>query len=85
MECRRVHGVRNLSVLSGLPEARMLWLTKKLTDGLCQKNPASLQARRESMVESGVGVGETRYTFSEKSTIPTRKDEKVEGEREKRH
>jgi hypothetical protein len=33
----------------------MLRPTKKFTDGLCHKNPAGLQARRESMVESGVG------------------------------
>ncbi len=34
----------------------MVRLTKKFTDGLCEKNPAGLQARHESMVESGVGV-----------------------------
>lgn len=38
---------------SGFPGAIMVRLTKKFTDGLCQKNPAGLQARGESMVESG--------------------------------
>jgi hypothetical protein len=33
----------------------MARLTKKFTDGLCAKNPAGLQGRGESMVESGVG------------------------------
>lgn len=42
--------------LSGFRGARMVRLTEKFTDGLCQKNPAGLQARSESMVESGVGV-----------------------------
>jgi hypothetical protein len=42
--------------LSRFPGARIVRLTEKLTDGLCHKNPAGLQARRESIVESGVGV-----------------------------
>jgi hypothetical protein len=31
--------------ISGFPGARMVRLTKKFTDGLCQKNPAGLQGR----------------------------------------
>jgi hypothetical protein len=58
--------------LSEFREGRMVRLTKKFTDRLCHKNPAGLQVRRESMVESGVGGGGLRYTCSEKSTIPTR-------------
>ncbi len=49
-------------------------ITKEFTDGLCQENPAGLQARHE--VNDGVrgGAVEKRYTCSEKSTIPTRKE-----------
>jgi len=40
--------------LSRFPGPRMVRLTKKLTDGLCEKNPAGLEARGESVEESRV-------------------------------
>jgi hypothetical protein len=50
----------------------VLVLTKEFSDGLCHENPAGLQARLE--VSEGVREGvEVRYTFSVKSTIPTRR------------
>ena len=39
---------------SGFGGVRMVRLTKKFADGLCHKNPAGLEARRGSMMESGV-------------------------------
>jgi hypothetical protein len=45
-------------------------LTEEFTDGLCQKNPAGLQARLEVSDGQG-GVVEVGHTFSVKSTIPT--------------
>jgi hypothetical protein len=41
---------------SGFAGVRMERLTKKFADGLCHENPAGRQARRESGMESGVGV-----------------------------
>jgi hypothetical protein len=49
------------------------WLTEELADGLCQKYPAGLGVGQASVNDlDTASKGELGYTFSVKSTMPTK-------------